>query len=67
MHRNVLTSLIEILMSKWLILLTEISTWEKSFNVLWLKLTVINFNNELSMISFSDNMTTEWELINLNL
>ncbi len=58
MYRNVLTFLVETFMSKWLILLTEISTWEKSFNVLWLKLIIINFNNELSIISFSDSVTT---------
>ncbi len=67
MHRNVLTFLVKTLIFKWLILLTEILTWKKSFNALWLKLTAVNFNNELSVISFSDNVTTKWELVSLNL
>ncbi len=34
MYRNVLTFLIETLISEWLILLTEILIWKKSFNTL---------------------------------
>ena len=34
MYRNVLTFRVETLTSKWLILLTEILTWKKSFNAL---------------------------------
>ena len=66
MHRNVLTFLVKTLIFKWLILLTEILTWKKSFKALWLKLTAVNFNNELSVISFSDDVTTKWELVSLN-